>query len=72
MLNIFKRKFKAQPQLRGVTFLRDQKAKRDDAIKNALGGLALGLVIAVGGFYAADDAVEKRNAAIGVCADEKV
>lgn len=72
MLNIFKRKFKAQSQLRGVTFLRDQKAKRDDAIKNAFGGLTLGLVIAVGGFYAADDAVEKRNATVGVCADAKV
>lgn len=72
MLNVFKRKPSFQPQLRGVTFLRDQKAKRAETVKNGLGGLLLGLVIAFGTFYAADDAVAERNAAIGVCADKKV
>lgn len=68
MRKTMKRNIQKQRQQRSVTYMRseqERKAQRKNDMQNAIGGLILGLVMGVGGFYAADHALEKRNAAIG-------
>lgn len=67
MRKILKRNIQKQRQQRSVTYMRsEQQRQQREKLHNAIGGLVMGLVIGVGGFYAADHALEKRLDAIGV------
>lgn len=67
----FKRNIQKQRQQRSVTYMKDclaeeKKQRRVENIKNSIGGAVVGLLLGIGGFYAADHAIEKRHAVIGV------
>lgn len=57
---------KEQRPLRGVTYVREQRSKQ---IKQFLGCTVLGFAVGYGFACSADDALQKRNEAIGVYHD---